>query len=181
MIQLWKNLMLIPITDDYMVPFGLIIAGSSLGGIYTFIQKKQKQEANKAVINMIVGCVIMVTFIFTLQSVEKIYIWKSGAVACLVGIIVYVTNTALLPACKGTLKTFAYAKNALMAFVLTTGLIYVKQGLNRSIAKLKIIKSEITQQINSVESALIIEFMLAQRAGGFKSDDDKEEKELFYA
>jgi len=181
LVYLWKNLMMIPITDEYMVPFGLIIAGTSLGGIYTFIQKRQKKEVSKEVISVIVACVILITFLFTVQSGDKIFAWKSGAVALFTGVIVYVINKSLLPACKGTVKTIFYALKVCAVMILALANIYVNQGANRSISKLKTIKGEIVQQIEKIESMLILDFMLAQHAGGIEPSLIETKKEKHYA
>ena len=181
LVYLWKNLMMIPITDEYLVPFGLIIAGTSLGGIYTFIQKRQKKEVSKEVISVIVGCVILITFLFTLQSGDKIYAWKSGAVAIFTGVIVYVINKSLIPACKGTVKTIFYALKGCAVMFISLGNIYVNQGANRTISKLKTIKGEIVQQIEKIESMLILDFMLAQRASGIEPSLIEDKKEKHYA
>ena len=59
--------------------------------------------------------------------------------------------------------------------------IYVNQGANRTISKLKTIKGEIVQQIEKIESILILDFMLAQRASGIEPNLIETIKEKHYA
>ena len=183
MLLLWKDLILAPSSAEYIVPIGFLIAGATLGGIYTVVRKKQDKEAKKPVIVGIVGFVIVITFLFSLHSAEYIHILKSAVISGFVGLIVFITNMALLPSCKGTLKAFVYTKDLFLSASSHLGLIYVKQALNRSFSKLKNMHRKMLQEVNEIESLLIIDFMLGKEANTNKQKENKEqnEKERYYA
>ena len=183
MLLLWKDLILAPISAEYIVPIGLLIAGATLGGIYTVVRKKQDKEAKKAVIVGIVGFVVVITFLFSLHSADHIHILKSAVIAGFVGLIVFITNTVLLPTCKGTLKAFVYTKDLFLSATSHLSLIFVKQASNRSFSKLKNMHRKMLQEVNEIESLLIIDFMLGKEANTNKQKENKEqnEKERYYA
>ncbi|SVD88204.1 uncharacterized protein METZ01_LOCUS441058, partial [marine metagenome] len=160
LLLLWKDLILVPISSQYFVPIGFLIAGSTVGGIYTVVRKKMNKETKKFVIVGIVGFVVIITFLFSLQSVEQIHILKSAVISGFAGLIVYITNQVLLPTCKGTFKAILFMKDVLLSLVKNIGIICVKQALNRSLSKIKNMHRKKTQEINEIESLLIIEFML---------------------
>ena len=183
LLLLWKEQLLIPISNESLIPIGFLIAGATLGGIYTVVRKKQNKDIKKTVMMGIVGFVVIITFLFSLQSSDPIHILKSAVIAGFVGLIVYITNHVLLPTCKGTFKSIIYAKDIILSIGNNISIIIVKQALNRMFSKFKNLHRKMSQEINEIESLLIIEFMLGQKANKNKKEIEEEEieKEKYYA
>ena len=74
-------------------------------------------------------------------------------------------------------------KDVLLSLVKNIGIICVKQALNRSLSKIKNMHRKKTQEINEIESLLIIEFMLGKKANNNNEiiKENKTEKEHYYA
>ena len=180
---LWKDLILAPISAEYIVPIGFLIAGATMGGIYTIVRKKQEKEVNQFVIYSIVVFVAVITFLFSLHSSDQIHILKSTVIAGFVGLIVFITNMVLLPTCKGTSKAIVYTKDLFLSASSHLSLIFVKQALNRSFSKLKNMHGKMIQETNEIESLLIIDFMLGKEANTNIQENHEEqtEKERYYA
>ena len=180
---LWKDLILAPISAEYIVPIGFLIAGATMGGIYTIVRKKQEKEVNQFVIYGIVVFVVVITFLFSLHSSDQIHILKSAVIAGFIGLIVFITNMVLLPTCKGTMKAFVYSKDIFLYASSHLSLIFVKQALNRSFSKLKNMHGKMIQESNGIESLLIIDCMLGKEANTNIQENHEEqtEKERYYA
>ncbi len=180
---LWKDLILAPISAEYVVPIGFLIAGATMGGVYTIVRKKQEKEVNQFVIYGIVVFVAVITFLFSLHSSDHIHILKSAVIAGFVGLIVFITNMVLLPTCKGTSKAFVYTKDLFLSASSHLSLIFVKQALNRCFSKLKNLHGKMIQESNEIESLLIIDFMLGKEANtNIQENHEKQtEKERYYA
>jgi len=180
---LWKDLILAPISAEYVVPIGFLIAGATMGGVYTIVRKKQEKEVNQFVIYGIVVFVAVITFLFSLHSSDQIHILKSAVIAGFVGLIVFITNMVLLPTCKGTSKAFVYTKDLFLSASSHLSLIFVKQALNRCFSKLKNLHGKMIQESNEIESLLIIDFMLGKEANtNIQENHEKQtEKERYYA
>ena len=65
---LWKDLIMAPISVAYFVRIGFMIAGATMGGIYSVVQTKQGKPVSIYVEYGIVGFVTITTFLFSLQS-----------------------------------------------------------------------------------------------------------------
>ena len=180
---LWKDLILAPISAEYIVPIGFLIAGATMGGIYTIVRKKQEKEVNQFVIYSIVVFVAVITFLFSLHSSDQIHILKSTVIAGFVGLIVFITNMVLLQTCKGTSKAIVYTKDLFLSASSHLSLIFVKQALNRCFSKLKNMHGKMIQERNEIESLLIIDFMLGKEANTNIQENHEEqtEKERYYA
>ncbi len=180
---LWKDLVLAPISLEYTVPIGFLVAGATMGGIYTVVQKKQDKKVNSFVIYGIVAFVIVITFLFSLHSLEVIHLLKSAVIAGFVGLIVFITNNVLLPTCRGTLKALVYVKDILFLSFSHIGLVIAKLGLSKSFSKMKSTNRKMTQEINEIESLLIIDFMLGKESNVKNNElkQDKSEEEAYYA
>ena len=182
-LMLWKDLILAPISSEYMVPLGFLIAGATMGGIYTVVQRKQGKQVNSYVEYGIVASVVITTFIFSLHSSDQIFIFKSAVIAGFVGLITFITNRVALPTFKGGIKVFVYIKDIIQLISSHIGLAIIKARLNRSYSNMKNAHRKMLQEISEVESLLMIDFMLGKEASQkfIGKDNNEKEKELYYA
>ena len=180
---LWKDLILAPISAEYIVPIGFLVAGATMGGVYTVVQKKQEKVVNKFVIYGIVAFVVVITFLFSLHSSEQIHLFKSAVIAGFVGLLAYITNSVLLPTFKGSLKALVYVKDVILFSISHVGLVLIKAGLNKYYSKMKNTHRKMLQEIIEIESLLIIDFLLGKEANQNTqvTSEKKPEKELYYA
>ena len=180
---LWKDLIMAPISVEYLVPIGFMIAGATIGGIYSVVQTKQGKPVSIYVEYGIVGFVTITTFLFSLQSSEQIFLIKSAVVAGFVGLIVFITNKVVLPTFKNSIQVFGYVKDIILLSLSKMSLVIVKAVINKHYSTIKNTHRKMIQEINEVESLLIVDFMLGKEAkqNTNASGEIESNKELHYA
>ncbi len=180
---LWKDLILAPISVEYIVPFGFLIAGATMSGVYAVVQNKQGRSNNDYIEYGIVGFVIITTFIFSLRSSEHIFILKSLVIAGFVGLITFITNRVFLSTLKGSMRALVYMKDIIIYNFFNLVLLFLKSGLNKYYSTLKNTHRKMIQELNENKSMLLIDFMLGKQAKqkNIKIGSDKKEKELYHA
>ena len=169
---LWQNLVWGNLANQYWIALGTATACCLLGSIINEYCKKMEKDKKENMLFFITAIAVLFTFVFSLESLETIYVVRSGLYSSLVGIIIHTINYIFFPIVNGMI-------GVLRCLLNKTKYLYYKLSKYRKENVLENIEKklhQISEHQEYLTSATIeqlnVDYLLGQRASAKEDIED---------
>ena len=163
-VSLWQNLVWGNLLYQRWIVYGTIVACCFFGSMINEYCVKMETGKKKSILFIIEATAILFTFVFSLESLEPLYVVRSALYGSLVGIIIYTINYIFFPIINGLIGVVHNLIN------LTKIMFYkfTKYRKERVLEKINTELHQIDQQQNTITNVtleqLSVDYMLGQQA-----------------
>ena len=171
-VSLWQNLVWGNMLNQQWIAYGTITACCLFGSMINKYCVKMEKGKKKSMLFVIGATAILFTFVFSLESLEPIYVVRSALYSTLIGIIIYTINYIFFPIVDG----FIGVLHSLIDMAKIIFYRFTKYRKENVLEKIKTELHHTAEQQSTITNTTLeqlgVDYLLGQRASAKEDIED---------
>ena len=170
---LWQNLIWGGLIYQQWIGFGLVIACATMGALIKEYAEDVSNEDKDTLIITLKIIAVMLTFVFSLDSLQYTAVVRSFILSCLVGIVVHSVNILFIPIIKGFVKIVRYCYLSMRKWSLNTRIRKSRKELYQLEHEIDTVAKNNEIFLETIISQLRLDYLLGKSASMPEGITDK--------